>query len=142
MPDTFLKLFDSKGGLIKQNDDIKGEEGNLNSEFQFIPEVSGTYYISAGAYTGNLGSVNEGAYTVTVTEMVAGLPDPIDGTDDAMTSCAAPRTGRGSRAVTVTTPCSALAATTPCPAAWAMTCWSAAWAPIPCPAAWRGHDIL
>ena len=79
--DTFLKLFDSKGGLIKQNDDIKGEEGNLNSEFQFIPEVSGTYYISAGAYTGNVGADNGGAYTVTVTEMVAGLPDPIDGTD-------------------------------------------------------------
>ncbi len=81
VPDTFLKLFDSKGGFIKQNDDIKGEEGNLNSKFQFIPEVSGTYYISAGAYTGNLGSDNGGAYTVTVTEMVAGLPDPIDGTD-------------------------------------------------------------
>ena len=79
--DTFLKLFDSKGGFIKQNDDIKGGEGNLNSEFQFIPEVSGTYYISAGTFTDNLGSVNKGAYTVTVTEMVAGLPDPIDGTD-------------------------------------------------------------
>ena len=79
--DTFLKLFDSKGGLIKQNDDIKGEEGNLNSEFQFIPEVSGTYYISAGAYLGNVGADNGGAYEVTVTEMVAGLPDPIDGTD-------------------------------------------------------------
>ena len=56
------------------------KQGNLNSEFQFIPEVSGTYYISAGAYTGNVGSDNGGAYTVTVTEMVAGLPDPIDGT--------------------------------------------------------------
>ena len=39
--DTFLRLYDSKGGFIKQNDDIKGEEGNLNSSFQFIPEVSG-----------------------------------------------------------------------------------------------------
>ena len=80
MADTFLKLFDSKGGFIKQNDDIKGGAGNLDSSFQFIPEVSGTYYISAGAHTGNLGAVNKGAYTVEVTEMVAGLPDPIDGT--------------------------------------------------------------
>ena len=78
--DTFLRLFSSKGGYIKQNDDVKGEASNLDSSFQFIPEVSDTYYISAGAYTGNLGSVNKGAYTVTVTEMVAGLPDPIDGT--------------------------------------------------------------
>ena len=68
--DTFLKLYDSKGGFIKQNDDIKGEEGNLNSSTQFVPEVSGTYYISAGAYTGNPEHTNMGAYTVTVTAMV------------------------------------------------------------------------
>ena len=78
--DTFLKLYDSKGGFIKQNDDIKGEEGNLNSSFQFVPEVSGTYYISAGAYTANLGQDNGGAYMVTVTEMPAGIPDAIEGT--------------------------------------------------------------
>ena len=81
--DTFLKLFDSKGGFIKQNDDIDGDAmGNLDSSFQFIPDVSGVYYISAGAYTANLGQTNEGAYTVTVTEMVAGLPGQIEGTKD------------------------------------------------------------
>ena len=53
VPDTFLRLYDSKGGLIKQNDDVDGAMGDLNSSFQFIPEVDGTYYISAGAYTGN-----------------------------------------------------------------------------------------
>ena len=62
--DTFLKLYDSKGGFIKQNDDIEGEEGNLNSSTQFVPEVSGTYYISAGAYTGNPEHTNMGNYTV------------------------------------------------------------------------------
>ena len=83
--DTFLRLYDSKGGFIKQNDDIKGEEGNLNSSTQFIPEVSGTYYISAGAYTGNPGHDNEGAYTVTVTAMALDptLGAPIEGTDMA-----------------------------------------------------------
>ena len=81
--DTFLKLFDSKGGFIKQNDDIDGAMGNLNSSFQFIPEVDGVYYISAGAYTANLEQKNQGAYTVTVTEMPAGIPDAIEGTDGA-----------------------------------------------------------
>ena len=66
---------------LSRNDDIKGEEGDLNSQFQFIPEEDGVYYISAGAYTGNLGQKNQGAYTVTVTEMPAGIPDPIEGTD-------------------------------------------------------------
>ena len=68
--DTVLKLLDSKGGLIDSNDDIDGAKGNLNSELMFTPEVSGTYYISAGAYTGNPSVDNMGAYTVTVTEMV------------------------------------------------------------------------
>ena len=73
-PDTVLKLFDSKGGHIKTNDDIDGAIGELNSEFQFVPEVSGVYYISASAYTGNPSQDNKGAYTVTVTEMEP--PDP------------------------------------------------------------------
>ena len=79
--DTFLKLYDSKGGFIKQNDDIDGAMGKLDSSFQFVPDVDGVYYISAGAYTANLGQMNQGAYTVTVTEMPAGLPDPIEGTE-------------------------------------------------------------
>ena len=58
--DTFLKLFDSKGGFIKQNDDVDGAMGKLNSSFQFIPEEDGVYYISAGAYTANLGQMNRG----------------------------------------------------------------------------------
>ena len=75
--DTVLKLLDSKGGLIDSNDDIDGAKGDLNSKLEFTPEVSGTYYISAGAYTGNPSVDNMGAYTVTVTEMVV---DPTMGT--------------------------------------------------------------
>ena len=75
--DTILKLFDSKGGPIDSNDDIDGAMGNLNSELEFTPEVSGVYYISASAYTGNPSQDNKGAYTVTVTEMDA--PDPTGG---------------------------------------------------------------
>ena len=75
--DTILKLLDSKGGLIDSNDDIDGAMGDLNSKLEFTPEESGVYYISASAYTGNPSQDNNGAYTVTVTEMDA--PDPTVG---------------------------------------------------------------
>ena len=83
--DTFLKLYDSKGGFIKQNDDVEGEKGNLNSSTQFAPEVSGTYYISAGAYTGNPELDTDGAYSVTVTavELDPTLGAAIEGTEMA-----------------------------------------------------------
>ena len=79
--DTILKLFDSKGGLIRSmvNDDIDGAKGNLNSQLEFTPEVSKVYYISASAYTGNPSQDNKGDYTVTVTEMEQ--PDPTMGID-------------------------------------------------------------
>ena len=75
--DTILKLFDSKGGHIMTNDDKDGAKGDLNSELEFTPEESGTYYISASAYTGNPGQDNSGDYTVTVTAMDP--PDPTMG---------------------------------------------------------------
>ena len=83
--DTVLKLFDSKGGLIDSNDDIDGPKGDLNSQIKdFTPEVSGVYYISASAYTGNPFVDNSGAYTLTVTEMEpadADAGDDIPGTE-------------------------------------------------------------
>ena len=78
-PDTVLKLFDSKGGYIKTNDDVDGAKGNLNSEFQFSPEESGYYYISASSYNGNPNQDNKGDYTVTVTAIEP--PDPTVGED-------------------------------------------------------------
>ena len=78
--DTVLSLYDSKGGLIDSNDDIDGPKGDLNSQIKdFIPEVSGVYYISASAYTGNPFVDNKGAYTLTVTEMEP--PDADTGPD-------------------------------------------------------------
>ena len=78
--DTVLSLHDSKGGLIDSNDDIDGPKGDLNSQIKdFIPEVSGVYYLSASAYTGNPFVDNSGAYTLTVTEMEP--PDPDAGPD-------------------------------------------------------------
>ena len=78
-PDTLLQLFDSKGGFIKINDDIDGAKGNLNSKFDFLPEVSGYYYISASSYNGNPNQDNSGDYTVTVTAIEP--PDPTVGED-------------------------------------------------------------
>ncbi len=78
-PDTLLQLFDSKGGFIKINDDIDGAKGNLNSKFDFLPEVSGYYYISASSYNGNPNQDNSGDYTVEVTAIEP--PDPTVGED-------------------------------------------------------------
>ena len=83
--DTVLRLYDSKGGFIKMNDDVEGAKGNLNSEFYFPPEVSGYYYISASSYNGNPNLDNSGDYMVTVTAVEAPDPtvgEPIIGTDD------------------------------------------------------------
>ena len=77
--DTILRLYDSKGGFIKMNDDVDGAKGNLNSEFYFEPVVSGYYYISASSYNGNPNQDNSGDYMVTVTAVEA--PDPTLGED-------------------------------------------------------------
>ena len=69
--DSVLKLMDSKGGLIRMNDDIDGADGKLLSELKFTPEAgSGTqkYYISVSGNTGNPGAGTDatGGYTVSV----------------------------------------------------------------------------
>ena len=87
--DTILKLLDSKGGVVEENDDVDGAKGELNSEVMFTPKEDAKYYISVSAYTGNPLVDNKGAYTVTVTEKDVGpaditgtdLADKLDGTD-------------------------------------------------------------
>lgn len=82
--DTVLTLFNSEGERVKINDDIDSAGGNLNSSFQFVPEVSGYYYISAGAYDGNSDAydLNYGSYTLTVTESEdPNFGETITGTD-------------------------------------------------------------
>ena len=73
--DTVLKLFNSKGELIDINDDIDGPKGDLNSKLEFPPEVSGVYYISASAYTGNPSQKNSGTYLLTVEEDGTARPE-------------------------------------------------------------------
>lgn len=59
--DTYLRLYDSNGTLIAENDD--GGTG-LNSLLRFTANSAGTYYIEADSWNG--GSLGE--YTLAVTE--------------------------------------------------------------------------
>ncbi len=101
--DTILKLLDSKGGIVEDNDDVDGAKGELNSEVMFTPKEDAKYYISVSAYTGNPQAKmdNKGAYTVTVTEEDVG-PADIHGTK-TQTNSPAPTQERRSMGRKVTT---------------------------------------
>ncbi len=89
--DSVLKLMDSKGGLIRMNDDIDGAKGKLLSELKFTPEAgSGTqkYYISVSGNTNNpgVGTDATGGYTVSVMQtavLPTGEGADIEGTPNA-----------------------------------------------------------
>ena len=78
--DTILKLFDSHGGLIDENDDVNPAARMFNSALTFYPSVSGSYYLGVSSYRGNPTQDNSGAYRLTVME----VPD-ITGTELADT---------------------------------------------------------
>ena len=46
--------------------DVDYAAGQVRSRLEFSPDVTGTYYISAGAYTGNPTQDNSGPYQVVV----------------------------------------------------------------------------
>jgi hypothetical protein len=58
---TYLKLLDSNGTLIDENDDIA--PNNLNSRIIFTPRESGTFRIVATSYQER----GRGTYTLTIT---------------------------------------------------------------------------
>ena len=74
LPDSVIKLLDSKGTVILMKDDQHNPDGSFESHhatLKFKPEAgTGTqkYFISVSAYTGNPGTDNKGGYTVTVDE--------------------------------------------------------------------------
>ena len=74
--DTILKLLNSYGGLIEENDDVNLAKGMLNSALTFYPQQSGLYSLSVSSYRGNPTQDNSGAYRITVME----VPD-ITGTE-------------------------------------------------------------
>ena len=64
--DTILRIYAADGELLAVNDDKDFAGGELNSELSFSPEVSGVYYLSAGAFSGNPTQDHSGNYTLTI----------------------------------------------------------------------------
>ena len=65
LDDPYIRLFDETGTLIAENDDIS--LGTiLDSRLGFTAQTSGTYYISAGAFTSDTQPGTTGEYTLTV----------------------------------------------------------------------------
>jgi hypothetical protein len=66
--DPLLRLYDSTGRLVVQDDDFGG---SLNSLISFTPSVSGLYYVGAGAHADGF----TGTYTVSVAAGSGPQPD-------------------------------------------------------------------
>ncbi|MCB1521378.1 MAG: M10 family metallopeptidase C-terminal domain-containing protein [Hyphomicrobiaceae bacterium] len=75
--DTYLRVWDSVGTLVAENDDINFPS-NTNSQVTLTAgPAGGTYYVDAGAYADNYA----GEYTITVTEVVPGEEEILDSLD-------------------------------------------------------------
>ncbi|MFM9847227.1 MAG: M10 family metallopeptidase C-terminal domain-containing protein [Hyphomicrobiaceae bacterium] len=61
--DPYLRLFNSAGVLLAENDD----SGGFNSRITFVASATGSYYLSAGAFP-DAGYDNVGTYTLTAAE--------------------------------------------------------------------------
>ncbi len=72
--DTVLRIYNSEGEQVGFHDDVDYAAGRVNSKFAFSPEVTGTYYLSAGAYRGNPTQDNSGLYQVALYDVDA---DPL-----------------------------------------------------------------
>ena len=72
--DTVLRIYNSEGEQAGFHDDVDYAAGRVNSKFTFSPEVTGAYFISAGAYTGNPTQDNSGRYQVVLYDVDA---DPL-----------------------------------------------------------------
>ncbi|MGE0855920.1 MAG: pre-peptidase C-terminal domain-containing protein, partial [Hyphomicrobiaceae bacterium] len=71
LPDPYLRLRDSNGNLVAENDDIN-YPANVDSQLVYYSESGGTYYIDAAGY--EPGS-NTGTYTISVVDI------PLSGLD-------------------------------------------------------------
>ena len=79
--DTVLKVYNASGELLAMNDDVDRAAGALDSYLRFYPDSSGTYYLSAGSYSGNPNQENWGDYSLLV--LLLGGPEFIEGTTGA-----------------------------------------------------------
>ena len=63
--DTILKLYDSGGNLLAENDDINTAGRVYDSELEFTATRTGAYYLSASSYSANPNRDNSGTYSLT-----------------------------------------------------------------------------
>ena len=78
--DTVLRIYNQAGEQVGFHDDVDCAAGMVNSRLMFSPEVTATYYLSVGAFTGNPTQDNSGRYQLAVYDVDA---DPLSlvGTD-------------------------------------------------------------
>ena len=72
--DTVLTVYNREGEQVGFHDDVDYAAGMANSRLAFSPEVTGTYYLSVGAFTGNPIQDNSGRYLLAVYDVDA---DPL-----------------------------------------------------------------
>jgi hypothetical protein len=73
---ALLRLYSSAGAVLAENDDIT--PGDPDSRISFVPTVSGTYYIEAGA----LGDGHTGTYKLSLSNLASQSDDFADGPAD------------------------------------------------------------
>lgn len=76
LEDPLVRLLDSNGVEITQNDDGGGDRESLIS---YTADTTGTYFISAQAWQDSAGNTSTGDYTVSVTEAAPLAERDIDG---------------------------------------------------------------
>ncbi len=70
--DTVLRIYNQAGEQVGFHDDVDYAAGMVNSRLMFSPEVTATYYLSVGAFTGNPTQDNSGRYQLAVYDVDAG----------------------------------------------------------------------
>ncbi len=69
--DTVLRIYNQAGEQVGFHDDVDYAAGMVNSKLMFSPEVTATYYLSVGAFTGNPTQDNSGRYQLAVYDINA-----------------------------------------------------------------------
>jgi serralysin len=77
--DPYLRVYDASGNLVDVNDDIASN--NRDSALRFTATVTGTYYVSAGAYNDS----GTGTYEVSVASVTTPTTGSLDTLADFLT---------------------------------------------------------
>ncbi len=78
--DTVLTVYDAAGDEVARNDDISTPARQFHSRVTLTPEASGTYYLSATAYTNNPDLDYAGRYELRLYDEAGAAPRTLTGT--------------------------------------------------------------